>query len=476
MVLAVGNACDAGPDVVRGPYIQLSTEQGVTIRWRTDVPRESVVWFGSHPDQLTSVAMGAGLTTEHVVVLDGLASGSRSFYAVGDSGGVLAGGGHEHWFRTHPEVGMRERVRVWAIGDSGMANDDARAVRDAFLGYGPGDADVWVTMGDNAYLFGNDNEFQRAVFDIYPMILSNTAMWATFGNHDAYSADSATESGPYFDVYTLPRAAEAGGVASGTEAYYSFDYGNVHFVCLDSSESGRTPGSAMLEWLAQDLAANDQDWLIGVWHHPAYSEGHNSDEENESIEMRTHVLPMMEAAGADLVVAGHSHTYERSMLMNGHYGLSGTLDPPSMVLDAGDGRTDGDGAYAKSASGLSADSGTVYVVAGSSGRLDAGDYNHPANIVNVNALGSMVIEVEGDRLDAVFLDSDGAVGDRFTITKGIGSCVADFSPDGALNFFDVSVFIERLNTRAISADLNGDGHWDFFDVGAFIAAYNAGCP
>ena len=164
------------------------------------------------------------------------------------------------------------------------------------------------------------------------------------------------------------------------------------------------------------------------------------------------------------------------MLMNGHYGLSGTLDPTSMVLDAGDGRMGGDGAYAKAGSGLSPNSGTVYVVAGSSGRLDAGDYNHPANIVNINSLGSMVIEVEGDRLDAVFLDSDGAVGDRFTITKGIGSCVADFSPDGVLNFFDVSAFIERLNTRVISADLNGDGRWDFFDVAAFIAAYNSGCP
>ncbi|MCA9275799.1 MAG: metallophosphoesterase [Phycisphaerales bacterium] len=420
--------------------------------------------------------MADGITTEHVVRLVGLDSGSQYFYAVGDSEGMLAGGDEDHRFRTHPEVGSRERVRIWAIGDSGTANDDARAVRDAFLGYGPGVADVWVTMGDNAYLVGSDLEHQNAVFDMYPMILQDTAMWATFGNHDAFSADAATESGPYFDVFTLPRNAEAGGVASGTEAYYSFDYGNVHFVCLDSSESGRTPGSAMLEWLAQDLAANEQDWLIGVWHHPAYSEGHNSDDEDESIEMRTHVLPMMEAAGADLVVAGHSHTYERSMLMNGHYGLSGTLDPTSMVLDAGDGRMGGDGAYAKAGSGLSPNSGTVYVVAGSSGRLDAGDYNHPANIVNINSLGSMVIEVEGDRLDAVFLDSDGAVGDRFTITKGIGSCVADFSPDGVLNFFDVSAFIERLNTRVISADLNGDGRWDFFDVAAFIAAYNSGCP
>jgi hypothetical protein len=98
------------------------------------------------------------------------------------------------------------------------------------------------------------------------------------------------------------------------------------------------------------------------------------------------------------------------------------------------------------------------------------------NIVNINELGSMVIDVDGDRLDAVFLNSTGAVRDRFTIMKGIGSCGIDFAPDGTLDFFDVSAFIERLNAKAIAADLNNDARWDFFDVAAFIAQFNTGCP
>ena len=48
---------------------------------------------------------------------------------------------------------------------------------------------------------------------------------------------SPTETGPYFDIFSLPTKAEAGGLASGTEAYYSFDYGNIHFVVLDSYQS-----------------------------------------------------------------------------------------------------------------------------------------------------------------------------------------------------------------------------------------------
>ncbi|MHA7812107.1 MAG: metallophosphoesterase [Phycisphaerales bacterium] len=477
VIVGMLSGLPSGDEVVlRGPYLQLSHEHGVSVLWRTVDERASRVWYGASPDQLSMVAMGDGVGTEHEVEIQGLDAGETYYYAIGDADGVLAGGDGQHYFRTHPAVGTRERVRIWAIGDSGTANSDARAVRDAFLGYGPGTADVWVTMGDNAYLLGTDAEHQRAVFDMYPMIMRNMAMWPTYGNHDSYSADAATGTGVYFDVFAMPRDGRAGGVASGTEAYYSFDYGNVHFVCLDSSESDRTPGSAMLSWLAQDLAATDQDWLIGVWHHPAYSDGHNSDEELESIEVREHILPIMEAAGADLVIVGHSHTLERSMLLNGHYGESRTFDLATMALDDGDGRFDSDGAYAKAHAGLNANEGTVYVVAGSSGRLDAGDYDHPANNVNVNELGSMVIEVEGDRLDAVFLNDEGDVRDRFSITKGIGACAADFAPDGRLDFFDVSAFIEGLNGRSIAADMNSDGEWNFFDVSAFLIAFNAGCP
>lgn len=476
MIGAVVFNCAPSDVVLRGPYVQFSTEQSVVLRWRTSDQRDSVVWYGTSPGQLTSMVQSPGLRSDHAVEIDGLDPDSRYFYAVGSSEGTLVGDDADHWFRTHPPVGTRELTRFWAIGDSGTGNEDARAVRDAFLGYGNGQSDAWVTMGDNAYLLGTDSDHQRGVFDMYPMILRQSAMWPTLGNHDVFSADVATESGPYFDIFSLPRDGRAGGVSSGTEAYYSFDYANVHVVCLDSSESDRTPGSAMLSWLEADLAATDQDWLIGVWHHPAYSDGHISDEEIESTEVRTHILAILEAAGVDLVLAGHTHALERSMFINGHYGLSGTFDPATMAFDTGDGRADGDGVYVKPESGLTPNSGTVYVVAGSSSRVDPGDYDHPVNIVNINELGSMVIDVDGDRLDAVFLNSTGAVRDRFTIMKGIGSCGIDFAPDGTLDFFDVSAFIERLNAKAIAADLNNDARWDFFDVAAFIAQFNTGCP
>src|SRR5439155_3251440 len=226
--------------------------------------------------------------------------------------------------------------------------------------------------------------------------------------------------------FALPKSGEAGGVASGTKAYYSFNYANIHFVCLDSTDSNRSPSGAMLTWLKSDLAANTQQWLIAFWHHPPYSKGsHDSDTETELIEMRQYALPILESYGVDLVLSGHSHSYERSYLLDGHYGVSSTLTS-AMILDAGDGRVDGNGAYQKPAV-LTPHKGAVYTVAGSSGQTGGGSLNHPAMYISLNVLGSLVLDVNGSRLDAKFLNSSGSTQDHFTIKKDLGTSTFDFS-------------------------------------------------
>src|SRR5262249_8268236 len=146
----------------------------------------------------------------------------------------------------------------------------------------------------------------------------------------------------YYDIFTLPTAAEAGGVASGSEAYYSFDWGDVHFICLDSEGSDRSKSGPMARWLRDDLAANNSMWTIAYWHHPPYTKGsHDSDNDLDSggrmRDMRENLLPILDSTGVDLVLTGHSHSYERSFLVNGHYGPSTTLTS-AMKVDSGDGR------------------------------------------------------------------------------------------------------------------------------------------
>jgi hypothetical protein len=409
----------SGGQVTRGPYLQRATPTSLVVRWRTDVATDSRVRYGDGPADLTFTADDFAATTEHEVELTGLMPETTYFYCVGTTGEELAGADAGTFFVTPPPVGARRAVRIWVIGDSGTANADAGAVRDAYLSFtGSRHTDLWLLLGDNAYASGTDAEYQAALFDAYPSLLRSSVLWPAFGNHDGVAADSATQSGPYYDVFTLPAAAEAGGMASGTEAYYSFDYANVHFVVLDSHESGRSPGGAMLIWLTADLAASDAEWVIAFWHHPPYSRGsHDSDLELPLIEMRENALPILEDSGVDLVLTGHSHSYERSFLLDGHYGTSPTLDG-SMIVDGGDGDPAGDGAYAKPTAGRGPHEGAVYVVAGSSGRVGGGALDHPAMVVSLSALGSVVLDVEGDRLDAAFLDSTAAVADRFTLVKG----------------------------------------------------------
>lgn len=456
----------------RAPYLQLSTPTSIVIRWRTDVPTDSRVQFGLGVDNLTMTVDQPELVTEHEVHLTDLEPGTRYYYAVGSTTTMLAGNDADHSFTSAPAAGSTKPVRVWVIGDSGLGNQGAKDVRDSYLNYTDDQpADLVITLGDNAYLIGNDRDFQNNFFGIYPTILRNTPVFTSVGNHDAFSADSDTQTGVYFDTFTLPDAAQAGGVASGTEAYYSFEYANIHFICLETSETDFTPGSPMLTWLASDLAQSSGQWTIAFFHHPPYSDGHNSDNEQDLVQIRQNIVPILEAGGVDLVLAGHSHSYERSYFLNGHYGLSNTLDP-SMILDGGDGRIEGDGPYTKAAPGRTPNSGTVYAVAGNGSQVTGTERDHPAMHTSLLELGSMVLDITPTQLNAVSIDDQGVTNDSFTIAKPTppNPCPADLNGDGLLDFFDISEFL------ATQPDWNNDTAFDFFDINNYLTAYSAGCP
>ena len=246
----------AAQSVIRGPYLQQGADSSIIIKWRTDVATTSSVDFGATQGNLDQNVVDSASTTEHEVQLTGLTPYTSYFYSIGDSSGPLAGDDTYH-FRTSPNPGLAKPTRIWVIGDSGTANANARAVRDSYKAYtGANETHLWLMLGDNAYNDGKDSEYQNAVFNTYPEILQQVPLWPTLGNHDGHSADSSSQTGPYYDIFSLPKSAEVGGVASGTEAYYSFEYGNIHFVVMDSYETNRSSSGAMLTWLDNDLAAN----------------------------------------------------------------------------------------------------------------------------------------------------------------------------------------------------------------------------
>jgi hypothetical protein len=247
--------------------------------------------------------------------------------------------------------------------------------------------------------------------------------------------------------------------------------------------SNRAAGSPMLTWLQSDLAQNTQPWVIAFWHHPPYTKGsHNSDTELQLAEMRTNVLPVLESWGIDLVLAGHSHSYERSYLIDGHYGDSTTFTN-SMKKNPGGGRENVDGVYTKSAlSPNLPNEGAVYAVAGSSGKISGGLLNHPAMFISLNNLGSMVLDVNGNQLDAKFLRENGTIADYFTVIKGGAPPTAPNAP-GGLTANGVSALLINLNWTdnsnnedgfRIERSTDGTNFTEIATVGANSTSYVAG--
>jgi len=403
----------------RGPYLQMGAPTRMTVRWRSIAPVSSTVRYGDAPINLLNEVSDSALTTEHLITLTDLAPDTKYYYAIVDGGTTVVGGGDAHHFTTSPLAGTFKPIRIWAFGDSGKPGTDQRNVRDAYYDYTDDTpTDVWLMLGDNAYSVGTDVQYQEALFDSYDDLLITTPLWPTRGNHDNLYVGIGND---YYDIFSLPDSAQAGGMQSDTEAYYSFDHGNVHFICLDSEGGSRElPGGAMLPWLTNDLASTMQDWIIAFWHHPPYSRGsHDSDVETRMISMRQYILPVLEAGGVDLVLTGHSHSYERSYLLDGHYGPASTF-AVSHKVDAGDGDPVGDGAYVKPISDPG-HQGAVYAVVGSASKTGGGPLNHPAMIVGLDELGSLVIDIGFNRLDAKFLDDAKMILDSFTILKEVGT-------------------------------------------------------
>ncbi|HSC75073.1 MAG TPA: metallophosphoesterase [Pseudomonadales bacterium] len=459
-LLLGGNYTDVSEKYSRAPYVQMVTPESAIIRWGTTSKSNSVVRFGTSVNNLDKVARNRNQVNEHEVQLTGLVPDTQYYYSTG-SGTKALYSGAEYFFRTQPPVGTHPPTRIWVIGDSGRGNQDQR---DVYKGYqtfaGNRYTDVWLMLGDNAYGSGTYQQYQDNFFNVYPALLRQTAVWPTLGNHDGYSVNTTAQTGPYYENFNLPKAAEAGGVASGTEAYYSYNYGNIHFVVLDAFDVNRSSTGAMAQWLEADLTANTQDWIIAYWHHPPYTKGtHDSDTEIELIEMRENILPILEQHGTDLVLTGHSHNYERSKFVQGHYGNSSTYSDGLFALDAGSGNVlNGAQAYTKAHPAV-AHGGTVYAVAGTSSAAQGGSMDHPVMYKSFSKLGSMVIDVDNLALSAKFIDEKGEVQDAFTVQKLIAGSDRDGDdvPDASDNC--------PVNTNADQSDTDDDGVGDVCDSG-----------
>ena len=192
-----------------------------------------------------------------------------------------------------------------AIGDFGSDYPSTRAVAKLVKSWNP---DFLITLGDNNYPVGAAETLDRNVGQFYHDFIApyrggygmgalTNRFFPSLGNHDWMSHRAQ----PYFDYFTLP----------GNERYYTLTRGPVQLFCLDSDKQepdGCTTNSIQARWLQRELAASTNRWKVVYFHHAPYSSGsYHGTWSGETRDLR---WPFHEW-GADAVLAGHDHIYER---------------------------------------------------------------------------------------------------------------------------------------------------------------------
>jgi tartrate-resistant acid phosphatase type 5 len=203
-------------------------------------------------------------------------------------------------------------VRFAVIGDFGEGGQAEADVAALVHGWTP---DIVITVGDDNYPSGAAETIDAHLGQFYHDYIfpyqgtygpgaSQNRFFPTLGNHDWYTPGAK----PYLDYFTLP----------GNERYYDFVWGPVHFFALDSDENepdGVGRSSAQAAWLKQAMAVSTSRWNVVYFHHAPYSSGmHGST---------TWMRWPFKDWGADVVLTGHDHTYERLLVDGLPYFVNG---------------------------------------------------------------------------------------------------------------------------------------------------------
>ena len=354
----------------RGPLLQNPEDDPstATLVWWTDVPGDSTVRFGLDPDRLAATVQGkAGL--HHEVSLEGLPAGATCYYALETGGQVL-------WsdaFVTAPGPHPNRPIVFTVIGDFGV---QSREHRDHIKQIERLKPDFVMTVGDNAYEQGEQSEVDENWLGLWRLLVPRTFVYPTLGNHDVKIHGGRA----YFNTWVLPH-----NNPDKTERYYSFNFGPIHCVVLDSNQPNSREQS---QWLRKDLAGCTASWKFVFLHHSPYSCGgfHGS-----SLEVRKAWSALFEAYGVDVVFSGHDHNYQRSRLIDDY--KAGGLPGP-------DGK------------------GTTYIVTGGGGsnldEVSGCGYTKVAK--SVYEFIKVTLEDRRALLEAI--DPDGHLEDRFEINKG----------------------------------------------------------
>jgi hypothetical protein len=279
--------------VSRQPYIQNVGRTHVTILWRTVDPVRMRLLYddGAHaPHQYFEPFA----TREHEVTLTQLEPGTRYFYRL-TLDNILVVGGPDVHFHTDPGRDAHDfSFFVTAdVGEQDSTKAHQHVTEAAIRSFQPR-ADFGLLAGDIVYPDGAAERYDAQLMRPWSDLLVNTPVWPALGNHD-WNSDPEVN---FAKQWALPN----------NEHYYSFDYGNAHFIALDTKNGTLYQEEEQLAWLEQDLSSNfGALWTFVFFHHPFITCTYKGN--LRALERQ--LAPLFETHGVDVVFTGHAHTYER---------------------------------------------------------------------------------------------------------------------------------------------------------------------
>lgn len=293
---------ESGESMPRWPYVQKVTSDSAEVLFTSTVERPFRIVARTADGQLiddvpavADPAVRPSRGTQYVATLGDLKASEIVCYELlaGDQSWTFPTG-----FRTAPAPDADETIRFIAFGDLGKRTPDQYAVLEQIQEV---PMDLAVITGDVAYDDGRASELEANFFGVYREMLGQVPFFPASGNHD-YKTDDGR---PFRDAFSL----FTNGGPEGEERWYSFDWGPVHFVMLDTERMS----PAQQQWLDEDLGAHDRPWVVAVGHRPPYSGGKKGSDRD----VRDAFSSILAAHDVPLALFGHEHSYERTHPQDG---------------------------------------------------------------------------------------------------------------------------------------------------------------
>ena len=293
----------------RAPYIQNPTKTTLEIAWRSVEPYKGTVRYGTEKGQLDNEVTEDSSGQKHHVKLDLLSPSTAYFYAVYQEG-------EQKYNEERTRTARRDDETVFSflvLGDSGVDTDTQHKVANEMQSsINQNEVDFLVHVGDVHQ--GSGDYYDNVYFKPYRSIIRSINGFTALGNHDVITDNG----GVYLDDFYLPH-----NNPDSTERYYSFRWANSFFICLDTN-SNYSPGSPQYTFLIDALESEERKeamWTFVYAHHPPFTEYWTNYYGDTNVQ--NHLVPIYEQYDVDMVMNGHTHSYERGEKEHVHYLVSG---------------------------------------------------------------------------------------------------------------------------------------------------------